>query len=86
MEKMILLTQVLSNSHMSIFWLKIPFTRKPGRTIRIVLDPTKIISMNQHSYRNYMYVNEDFPVITTLTMYNKIEIDVVESIEVIKGL
>ena len=33
-----------------------------------------------------MYVNEDFPVITTLTMHNKSKIDVAESVQVIEGL
>ena len=86
MKKMIHLTKVLSDSHKSIFLLKIPFTRKPGRTMRIVIDSNKITSMKQGSHRNYMNVNEDYPVITTLTMFNKSKIDVAESIEVIKGL
>ena len=86
MKKMIHLTRVYSDSHKSLFLLKIPYTRKPGRAIRIVIDPNKIISMNEYSYRNYMYVNENFPVITKLTMVNRSEMDVAESIEVIKGL
>ena len=83
---MIHLTQVFPDSYRSLFWLKIPFTRKPGGSIRIVIDPNKIISMNEGSYKHYVYVNEDFPVITTLTMFNRSKIDVTESIEVINGL
>lgn len=86
MKKMITLTQVLFDSHMSIFSLKIPFTRKPGITIKIIIDSNKIISMKEGSHRNYKYVNEDFPVITTLTMIKRRKIDVTESIEVIKDL
>ena len=85
MKKMITLTQVLFDSHMSIFSLKIPFTRKQGVTIKIIIDPNKIISMKEGSHRNYMHMNEDFPIVTTLTMSNKRKIDVAESIEVIKG-
>ena len=86
MKKMITLTQVQYDSHMSIFSIKIPFTRKRGGTFKIVLDFNKIISMKEGSHRNYLYMNEDFPTITTLTMHNRRRIDVVESIEVIKGL
>ena len=85
MKKMITLTQVQYDSHLSIFSIKIPFTRKSGITFKIVIDPNKIISMKEGSHRNYLYVNEDFPVITTLTMANRRKIDVVESIEVIKA-
>ena len=83
---MITLTQVLFDSHMSIFSIKIPFTRKQGITIKIIIDPNKINSMKEGSHRNYKHMNEDFPIVTTLTMVNRRKIDVAESIEVIKGL
>jgi len=79
----ITLTQVLSDSHLSLFSLKIPFTRKPGGAFKIVLYPNKITSMKENRDRNRRHMNEDFPVIT---MLNRRKIDVAESLAEIEGL
>ena len=83
---MIILTQILFDSHKNIFSLKIPFTRKAGETFKIVLDPNKITSMKESVNRNYKPKNEDSAPVTTLTMYNRRKIYVTESISIINTL
>lgn len=83
---MITLTQVLSDSHLRLFSQKLPFTRKPRQTFKIVLDPNRITSMKEGRPENYRRMNEDFPVVTTLTLFNRRRINVAESISVIEEL